>query len=250
MGSKIKNFNQFVNESYNDRVDEGFLSYLKKYGIIAAGWAYQLLKNIVKGLIAPIPHGPKKGLPTIMLFLPENGPVSSQIEKYSSGINPLSEAELPIEYTNELEGSGKDQKSTKGVEELYTNKYYGDPTKNIFIKEDREGQSLKDVGIACDKLGIPALMFEFKYIKPEDLIKDNHIVQSGILPTDNGKDNRGGIIFIDQMDKGDKNLINYFNNIVKNGQAEGYILPDKWVIVASGENPEEIGDISGFDIKK
>jgi len=251
MPGRIKNFSQFINESNKVGINEGFISSLKKYGSMAIGWSYQLLKNIINGLIAPIPYGPKKGLPTIMLFIPEAGPISSQIAKFEMGRDPLKEAELPLEYSKEYDTESSDlEDPSESIVELYNNKYYGDASKNIFIVDKNDTEGGKSVGKAGDKLGIPVLMMEFKYIDPRDIIKDGSLTNSGILPTDNGKDNRGGIIFINQMDKGDSNLKGYFTNLSKYGESDGYYLPSKWIIVASGENPDMVGDISSFELKK
>ena len=94
---RIKDFNSFVNESYYNDLDEGIFSTIKKYGKMALDWSYQLLKNIIDGLVAPIPYGPKKGLPTIMLFIPgPNGTIYDQMMKYEKGMDPISNRTLSM----------------------------------------------------------------------------------------------------------------------------------------------------------
>lgn len=260
--SRIKNFSDFVNESYSPlTVNEGFISGLKKYAGLAFGWGYQLLKNIINGLIAPIPHGPKKGLPTIMLFLPEYESIYNQMNKFERGIDPLKESEapvkignteeLPIEYTKEegKESTGElDPKDS--IIELYDKKYQKEECKNIFIQGKDSRDRVRIIGGAGDTLGIPVLIMELKYIKADDLLKKSKENLVNVLPTDNGQKDRGGIIYLEDFDKADKNIMAYLNELVKSGEVEGYRLPDKWIIVASGDSPDQIGDISGFELKK
>jgi hypothetical protein len=98
---RIKNFNDFVNESYNPELNEGFFSNISNLIKKVGGWAGEFIKAIGQGLIRPIPSGPMKGMPVAMLFLPENGSIYQQMLKYRQGINPLLEAKIPLEYTGE-----------------------------------------------------------------------------------------------------------------------------------------------------
>lgn len=260
---RIKDFNSFVNESYYNEIDEGVFSTVKKYGKMIIDWSYQLLKNIIDGLVAPIPYGPKKGLPTIMLFIPGPGEsVYQQMAKYERGIDQspgvlsnlssqrqrVIESEIPLEYTQE-ESDSEDAKD--GIIQEYSKKSNGINSKSIFIKSDeKSGSKIRSVGQAGDELTLPVLSMELKYIKPDDLFKNAEMNIKNILPPDNGRDKRGGIIFLDDIDQADKLIIDYFNELSKSGEVDGYRLPNRWIIVASGKNPDIIGDLSGFKIKK
>lgn len=261
---KIKDFESFVNESYYNNIDEGILSGIKKYGKTIFGWAYKLLKNILKGLIEPIPYGPKKGLPTIMLFLPDSGePIYNQMSKYEEGIDPrksggfhtygsgVRESELPIEYTQEdtVDNIALDAKDY--IIESYKKKSNGDQINSLFIKDESSKKlGIKCVGRSAGELLIPVLCIYTEYINPNDIFRNDNLSINDILPTIDDENNRGGIILLEDFDKADRTIIDYFNNIVKTGETDGYKLPSKWIIVASGKNPELIGDLSGFIIRE
>jgi MoxR-like ATPase len=294
--NRIKNFNDFVNESYNPRVNEGFFSGLVNLIKRVGGWAGEFIKAIGQGLIKPIPSGPMKGMPVAMLFLPENGPVYQQMMKYQQGVNPLKEsvsyeleeAIVPLEYT------GADQsvrnvtaeELKKRLIKLYRSKQRGGRAKPIFIYGapgigktqivnslylDKEGKelSIKAIGEAADALKIPVLKLDLQFMNPEDFlgipskhdieaveIENGKVTNSGrgftranpprILPTDNGKDDRGGIIFMDEMNRSKGPVQNSIMQFVQEGRIGDYQLPDKWVIVAAGNRPEE-ADVTDFD---
>ena len=273
---RIKDFNSFVNESYYNDLDEGIFSTIKKYGKMALDWSYQLLKNIIDGLVAPIPYGPKKGLPTIMLFIPgPNGTIYDQMMKYEKGMDPISNrtlsmSESKMDDTFSLEddrtskqafsryksqelplihsaiGDDEDIKSVdsrNGIVETYSKKTKGINSRSIFIKSDSDKKKMESVASAGDSLVIPVLYMELKYIKSSDLFREGEVNISNILPPDNGKNDKGGIIFLGNLDEAERNIIEYFTKLSKEGSADGYSLPSKWVIVASGKNPDLIGDI-------
>jgi hypothetical protein len=68
-----------------------------------------------------------------------------------------------------------------------------------------------------------------------------------LLPTDNGPDDRGGIIFMDEMNRANKAVLNSIMQFVQKGEIGPYKLPDKWVIVAAGNRPEEAEGVADFD---
>ncbi len=282
---RIKDFNSFVNESYHNNIDEGLFSTIKKYGKIVVDWSYQLLKNIIDGLVAPIPYGPKKGLPTIMLFIPgSEGTLYDQMLKYQNGVDPISnrspivrESEGNSNFDLKFSGSSndsdtmgdyEDRKSTHGtfsledddedikstdfknsIIESYDKKSRGINSKNVFIQSAGDKLKMESVASAGDELSLPVLYMELKYIKSSDLFKDSDVNISNVLPPDNGKKDRGGIIFLENLDQAEKNISDYFVKLSREGFTEGYRLPSKWIIVASGKNPDIIGDLSGFNIK-
>jgi hypothetical protein len=282
---RIKDFNSFVNESYHNDIDEGIFSTIKKYGKIVVDWSYQLLKNIIDGLVAPIPYGPKKGLPTIMLFIPgPEGTLYEQMLKYQKGVNPISNRspivreseenskfdlkfsgssngsdsmgdygnEKPTQRTFSVEDEDEDIKSSdskNSIIESYDKKSRGINSKNVFIQSSSDKSKIESVASAGDELSLPVLYMELKYIKSSDLFKDSDVNISNILPPDNGKKDRGGIIFLESLDQAEKNISDYFVKLSREGFSEGYRLPSKWIIVASGKNPDILGDLSGFNVK-
>jgi len=277
MSKRIKNFSEFVNESYlpsynNVRLDEGFLSKIKEYAMKFFGWTGRFLQSLAKGLIEPIPYGPKKGLPTIMLFLPENGSIYKQMYEFERGVNPLKEARIPLEYTGEDQSvrNISAEQLREDVIRLYKSKESGGRAKPIFIYGAPGIGKTEIVGQAADELGVPVMKLDLQFMNPEDFlgipskhdvepvqVEGGKLVSVGkgftrsnppiLLPTDNGKDDRGGIIFMDEMNRANKAVLNSIMQFVQKGEIGPYKLPDRWVIVAAGNRPEEAEGVADFD---
>jgi len=273
MPKRIKNFSDFINESYSpSRIDEGFLSTIKDYAKRFFGWTGKFLKSIIDGLIAPIPYGPKKGLPTVMLFLPENGSIFKQMTEFERGVNPIKEARIPLEYTGEdqsVRNISADQLK-QDVIRLYKSKERGGRAKPIFIYGAPGIGKTEIVGQAADELGVPVMKLDLQFMNPEDFlgipsrhdvepvqVEGGKLVSAGkgftrsnppiLLPTDNGPGDRGGIIFMDEMNRANKAVLNSIMQFVQKGEIGPYKLPDRWVIVAAGNRPEEAEGVADFD---
>jgi hypothetical protein len=273
MSKRIKSFGDFVNESYGpSRMDEGFFSTVKDYAKRFFGWTGRFLKSIVDGLIEPIPYGPKKGLPTIMLFLPENGSIYKQMAEFERGINPLKEARIPLEYTGEDQSvrNISAEQLKQDVIRLYRSKERGGRAKPIFIYGAPGIGKTEIVGQAADELGVPVQKLDLQFMNPEDFlgipsrhdiepiqVEGGKLMSAGkgftrsnppiLLPTDNGINNRGGIIFMDEMNRANKAVLNSIMQFVQKGEIGPYKLPDRWVIVAAGNRPEEAEGVADFD---
>jgi hypothetical protein len=65
-------------------------------------------------------------------------------------------------------------------------------------------------------------------------------VSVNLLPTDNGRDDMGGIIFIDELNRMPSEVIKIFMKLVQSRRiGAGYQIPNKWYIVASGNRKED-----------
>ena len=270
--NRIKNFNDFVNESYNPELNEGFFSNISNLIKKVGGWAGEFIKAIGQGLIRPIPSGPMKGMPVAMLFLPENGSIYQQMLKYRQGINPLLEAKIPLEYTGEDQSvrniSSKELKND--VIRLYRSKERGGRAKPIFIYGAPGIGKTEIVGQAADELGVRVIELDLQFMSPEDFlgipsrhdiapveIENGNVIDYGkgftrsnpptLLPPDNGEDGKGGIIFMDEMNRANKAVLNSIMQFVQRGKVGPYRLPDKWIIVAAGNRPEEAEGVVEFD---
>jgi hypothetical protein len=67
------------------------------------------------------------------------------------------------------------------------------------------------------------------------------------LPTDNGNEGKGGFIFLDEMNRAERNVLNKLMQFVQMGRLPDYQLPDKWVIIAAGNREMEAPDVAEFD---
>jgi hypothetical protein len=266
---RILDFKGFINESYD--VNEGFLSKIGEWIKKIGGWAGAFLKSIASGEVRKYESGPKTGLPTVMLFLPQIGSVLKQMEDYDRGISSIKEARIPLEYTGE-DGSVRNINATKlkdDILKLYRSKDRGGRAKPIFIYGAPGIGKTQIVGQAADELGVPVLKMDLQFMNPEDFlgIPSTHEIrpvkmENGImkdtgagftrsnpprkLPQDNGPEGKGGIVFMDEMNRANKIVLSSIMQFVQEGRIDEYQLPDKWIIVAAGNRPEE-AEVADFD---
>lgn len=65
-------------------------------------------------------------------------------------------------------------------------------------------------------------------------------VSVDLLPADNGPDNRGGIIFIDELNRMPEEVIRIFMKLVQGRRlGQSYKIPNRWLIVAAGNRKED-----------
>lgn len=266
---RILDFKGFVNESYD--VNEGFLSKIGELIKKIGGWAGAFLKSIANGEVKKYESGPKAGLPTVMLFTPQGGSVLKQMQDFDNGVSPLKEAKIPLEYTGE-DQSVRNINATKlkdDILKLYRSKDRGGRAKPIFIYGAPGIGKTQIVGQAADELGVPVLKMDLQFMNPEDFlgIPSTHEIrpvkmEGGVmkdtgagftrsnpprkLPQDNGPEGRGGIVFMDEMNRANKIVLSSIMQFVQEGRIDEYQLPDKWIIVAAGNRPEE-AEVADFD---
>jgi hypothetical protein len=66
------------------------------------------------------------------------------------------------------------------------------------------------------------------------------------LPRDNGENDKGGLIFLDEANRANPVTLKALMQFVQMGRIGEYNLPSKWIIVAAGNRPEE-ADVAEFD---
>jgi len=65
-------------------------------------------------------------------------------------------------------------------------------------------------------------------------------VSVNLLPSDNGRDNMGGILFIDELNRMPQEVIKVFMKLAQSRRlGQNYQIPLKWYIVAAGNRPED-----------
>lgn len=62
-----------------------------------------------------------------------------------------------------------------------------------------------------------------------------------IFPTDNGPKNKGGILFLDELNRAPKMVLSAALPLCLDGVIGDYELPDKWIVIAAGNRAEDIG---------
>lgn len=107
------------------------------------------------------------------------------------------------------------------------------------------------------KLGIVVQEWHLSQIEPTDfrgVPKIENILGSGkpedertvtklpaIFPTDNGENGRGGIMFFDEINRAPKMVLSAALSLCLGGRIGTYELPSKWVVVAAGNRPSDLG---------
>lgn len=211
-------------------------------------------------------------------FSKENPLDVYESESYEEDIfseEELEEARVPLEYTED-DQTVRNISSTElesMIRKLYRSKIRGGRAKPIFIYGAPGIGKTQIVGQAADELGVPMLNLDLQFMAPEDFLGipstveiepsdsekyketgDKKYLGQGItvsnppavLPRTNGPDGKGGIIFLDEMNRSNKMVLNSIMQFVQMGRLGEYTLPDKWVIVAAGNRPAE-ADVAEFD---
>jgi hypothetical protein len=245
-------------------------SFFKK----ATGWVASIYQAIKDGNVPKKTSGPDAGKPAIMIFDPENGDVAQQMRDFYVGYNSteVNEAKIPLEYTGEDQSvrnvSADDLKND--IIKLYRSKDRGGRAKPIFIYGAPGIGKTEIVGQAANELGVKLIPLDLQFMSPEDFlgipskhdirqmkVEDGVLVDPGagftranpprVLPPDNLQNGKGGIIFMDEMNRANKVVLNSIMQFVQQGRIGEYQLPDKWIIVAAGNRPEEAEGVADFD---
>lgn len=274
---RIFDFKTFVNESYESNVNEGFFSMIGDYIKRATGWAKDFFNAIKAGIIPKYPEGPRKGLPVAMYFDRKNGSVYDQYMKWAKGelqleSEDVEEAAIPLEYP-EAEAGVRDVSADElmnDILKLYRSKSRDGRGKPIFIYGAPGIGKTEIVSQAADTLGVDILFLDLQYMNPEDLLgipstheiepvkaRDGVVLSTGrgftrsnpprLLPTDNGEHGKGGILFMDEMNRSNSVVLASIMQFVQKGRIQDYQLPDKWIIIAAGNRPGEGENITDPD---
>lgn len=205
-------------------------------------------------------------------------PVSA-LEGDSTNEAVTNEDRIPLEYTGEDQTvRNVDTVELRSmIEKLYRAQKRRGPkdkrAKSIFIYGAPGIGKTQIVGQACDSLDVPMLNLDLQFMAPEDFLGIPSTVtldepdpdkykETGdrkylgkkvttsnppaILPTTNGKDDKGGVMFLDEMNRSSKMVLDSTMQFVQMGRLGEYLLPDNWVIVAAGNRPEE-ATVAEFD---
>lgn len=103
---------------------------------------------------------------------------------------------------------------------------------------------------ATEKLGIRLIDLRLAYREPTDFIGmpvTNHETRTtefylpGIFPREGDKDDRGGIIFLDEINRAPIPVLNASLQLTLDRKLDEYILPKKWMCIAAA-NRENTGE--------
>ena len=199
------------------------------------------------------------------------------VEIYESSIaeSDIEEARVSLAYTGDDQTvrNVDAQELKEMIEKLYRSKTRGGRAKPIFIFGAPGIGKTQIVGQAADSLRVPMINLDLQFMAPEDFLGIPKVVDiqdpdvskfketgdkgflgqgatrsnpPSLLPRSNGNDGKGGIIFMDEMNRANKTVLNSVMQFVQMGRLGEYVLPDKWILVAAGNRPSE-ADVAEFD---
>jgi hypothetical protein len=253
---RIKSYSEFTNdypvtEGIADTITK-LLPWLKTKAQGLKGWAGKFFAGLKDGAVKIIKGGPNKGKPAAMLFMPENGSIVSQVKAVYGG--RVSESTVPLEWYGDDESIRQvnAEDLVEDITMLYRRtvelkrgegKHRATP---IFIYGAPGIGKTQIVAQAAEDLGCNLMFLDIQNYSPEDLVGVPTVVNGRtvnnppvMLPEDNGPNGKGGILFLDEMNRADDNTLKKLLRFIQSGVIGTYTLPSKWVIVAAGNRPIE-----------
>lgn len=264
--SRIKKFSDYVNEDYS------FGSALKRGKQLlsgVSGWVSSLLSKIKDGIVPSIPEGPKAGAPMIayMESSPEKSIVQQIRELYGKPAEESEDVSVDLDQTEIQEAMDSlayptqdvvnvDAKTLKSeLTDRFESLLEGGFSKPIFIFGAPGIGKTEIVGQVCDELGVQLMTVDLQFMDPADFLGVPKVVDvasdkpegEGVtranppvwLPRDNGPDDKGGIIFFDELNRAADPVITGMMNLAQGRRVNTYNLPGKWLIVAAGNRPDD-----------
>jgi hypothetical protein len=197
----------------------------------------------------------------------------------------VAEATVPLEhkkYTNV--GSETLKKEIMDYFKIKTTiaTYYDKPKEDRSTDDPARGMKAKPIFIygapgigkteivaqCCDELSVPLLFLDVQFMNPEDFkgvpsvhqlrphIYKNDILEDpgsgftrsnppSVFPRDNGINGRGGIIFMDELNRAQQSVLNTMMQFIQQGRiGDEYSLPNKWCLIGAGNREEDDPDAS------
>lgn len=282
---RISNFNEFVNEGYLQKIGSTISRWAKSIkDAVKSGLAKLIPSGPKKGLPVYMLFSGDDGSILSQVDSFYSGTEYSKMNNLESN-SPVEEAKVPLTYpveddvlnSNEKEikadikrnlravikaaesgnekgvfdikpyfifgapGIGKTQIVAQVCDEL-GNELYGKPL-NLY---NVDGENAEPV----DFTGVP------KVVDVEEPSEERPfgrgVTRSNVsvdqLPFDNGPGDRGGIIFIDELNRMPEQVIKIFMKLAQSRRlGQGYNIPSKWYIVAAGnrkaDDPREVKEL-------
>jgi hypothetical protein len=266
---RIYNFNEFVNEGY-----------LQKFASKISKWAKDFKDYIKSGLIRIIPGGMKKGKPMAAYFSGNSGSVEKQLLDFFEGTpyaQAANEAQVPLSYPKSQDVLDVKEPELKKMIKTRLKAVLkageeGDmqavkDTKPIFIFGAPGIGKTQIVAQVCDELGkelydkpLNLQFIDGEFAEPVDFAGVPSVIDIeepgegspygkgvtrsnvavNLLPFDNGDDDMGGILFIDELNRMPQEVIKVFMKLAQSRRiGNNYEIPPKWYIVAAGNRQED-----------
>jgi len=271
MKKRIKDFGKFRNEfskidenKIGDWVKDKWKSISSKFGKDA--WmAYSI--EISKDSNSGVEYFPAGTIPKSMLSDQGNYDVDPDELKY--GEDEINDAtmEIPPESVEDIlkEELGHSDRSIREVdaklmmdriEKTYHYRQETGELSSVFIWGAPGIGKTEILEQLAKKLDVDLLVLHLSQVDPTDfrgvpMVKkidgrDRTVqVLPEFFPTSNGSNNKGGILFFDELNASDRIVLRAALPLCLDGKIQGYTLPEKWIIVAAGNRMEDVnfGDV-------
>lgn len=100
-----------------------------------------------------------------------------------------------------------------------------------------------------DFIGLPSIE-KVTITKPDGETEDKGVTTYNVpkvFPTDNGPEDKGGILFFDEMNRANSSVLASSLQLVLDRKVNEYELPSKWVIFAAGNRKEEVPTVTEIE---
>ena len=255
----LKTYEGFIDDKTDSSINEGLKDTIKNFGKLLVDFKDKYVKGAWY---------------YFALYLQKIG----VLKKYGVTIYPYKEASLEanfnfkgIESTNEakvaLEHPNSEVLNVNAetmVEELSE---YFETKKPVFIWGAPGIGKTDIVRQVGKKYGVDVIVFTLSVRDPVDFIglpniekvkyknNDGEEVEKGvtvynvpkIFPTDNGPEDKGGILFFDEMNRANSSVLASSLQLVLDRKMNEYELPSKWVIFAAGNRKEEVPTVTEIE---
>jgi len=172
---KYKIFNEERLNSLNESLISDFYSKISDI----KGWAGNFIERLKRGLVKTIPSGPNKGKPIAMLFVPQNGSITSQFLSYNNmsisneNIDSLTEGRLEDFFKHddeEVEDMTAEQIMHR-IKTMHTLALAGKYNEPLFVYGAPGIGKTQIITGAADIIGDVDLIFmDLQFYMPEDFV--------------------------------------------------------------------------------
>lgn len=106
--------------------------------------------------------------------------------------------------------------------------------------------NLSRIDPMTDWKGLPKTVTFIPKGEDEKIERTTNILPK-IFPTSNGENGKGGILFLDEINRATKIVLSGALSLVLEGTLGEYTIPNKWIIIAAGNRKEDVFDVTEIE---
>lgn len=199
-------------------------------------------------------------------YIKEEGKLPKGVEIFSPSVkdSKFNEARVNLEHSDIEIFNASANDLMEEIEESYKIRLETGKLTSMFVWGAPGIGKTDIVKQIAKKLDIELIVFHLSQIDPTDFrglpiiidinVKDEKIKRSGsalplVFPTSNGNNEKGGILFLDEMNLAPDIVLKAAMPLALDGTYEGYELPNKWIIISAGNRKNDVPDTDLTEIK-